>query len=175
MSVHEWNTAFNTIPPKLPSYFCNVCCLTCDVNAWHYSRRDILLALHPLTIHTERIATSCSWQRTMLPWRFCVTTSTMLYTLVPLTPWPLAARMVVRGLWRRWSLSSSLEAASPETRSTHRCVGVGVWRGRRGVCVGVQRGSSSLVLFHDDVISFMCNVMVGISNWRVDGTTVKVL
>ena len=35
--------------------------------------------------------------------------------------------------------------------------------------------SSSLVFFHDDVISCMCNVMVGRSNWRVDGTTAKVL
>ena len=31
------------------------------------------------------------------------------------------------------------------------------------------------MLFHDDVISCMCNVVVGRSNWRVDGTAVKVL
>ena len=63
----------------------------------------------------------------------------------------------------------------PQRQGVH--TGVWVWMcgGGGGVCVGVQRGSSSLVLFHDDVISCMCNVVVRCSNWRVDGTTVKVL
>ena len=39
-------------------------------------------------------------------------------------------------------------------------------------------GGSSLVCFNDGVINFMCNVMVGCSNWRIDDNhdnTVKVL
>ena len=56
----------------------------------------------------------------------------------------------------------------PRDKEYTQVCGCGCVEGEEGcVCVGVQRGSSSLVLFHDDVISCMCNVVVGRSNWRV--------